>query len=94
MISQVTSQRGEVVLNEASKPESMVMTGDVRYTRSELFASGKRRGRRDRLGRSLTAMGHMQRVFMTGSVRPERRRSFRRRERRLGSERGADGGNR
>ena len=65
--SQVTSQRGEVVLNEASKPESMVMTGDVRYTEANSLrqANGEAGQARAKFDRD----GHMQRVFMTGSVR-------------------------
>jgi lipopolysaccharide export system protein LptA len=65
--SQVTSQRGEVVLNEASKPESMVMTGDVHYTEENSLRQAN--GEAGQARAKFDGDGHIQRVFMTGSVR-------------------------
>ncbi|HEY2039101.1 MAG TPA: hypothetical protein VGG95_05520, partial [Edaphobacter sp.] len=64
--SQVTSQRGELVLNDMSKPQSMLMTGDVHYTEENALrqAAGGAAQARAAFDRD----GHMQRVIMTGGV--------------------------
>jgi lipopolysaccharide export system protein LptA len=64
--SRVTSQRGEMLLSELSKPESMRMTGDVRYTAKDQAreASGEAAEARA----TFDTLGHMEKAVLTGSV--------------------------
>ncbi|HMG03102.1 MAG TPA: LptA/OstA family protein [Edaphobacter sp.] len=64
--SQVISRHGEVWLSDASKPESMVMTGDVRYTAND--ASRQANGEATQARAAFDGQGHMQKVVLTGSV--------------------------
>jgi lipopolysaccharide export system protein LptA len=64
--SQVTSQRGEMLLSELSKPESMRMTGDVRYTAKDPSREGS--GDAAEARATFDRLGHMEKAVLTGSV--------------------------
>lgn len=64
--SQMTSQRGEVVLNADNKPQSLQMTGGVHYTAND--ESRQAAGEAAELRASFDRQGHAEKVVMTSSV--------------------------
>jgi lipopolysaccharide export system protein LptA len=64
--SQVTSQHGEMLLSELSKPESIRMTGEVRYLAKD--ESREARGEAEEARAVFDRLGQMEKTVLTGSV--------------------------
>lgn len=65
--SRMTADRGEMQLSAASKPQSMQMTGQVRYSAEE--PARKTQGEASEMRAAFDANGHAERVVLNGEVR-------------------------
>src|SRR5215469_356696 len=64
--SRTTAERGEVLLGATSKPQSMRMTGDVRYLAED--AERQARGEAAEVHAAFDGNGHVEKVVLTGGV--------------------------
>jgi lipopolysaccharide export system protein LptA len=64
--SRMTAQRGEVLLGPTSKPQSMRMMGDVRYSADD--AERQARGQAAEVHATFDSNGHVEKVALSGGV--------------------------
>ena len=64
--SRMTAERGEVLLGATSKPQSMRMTGDVRYSAED--TERQARGEAAEMRAAFDSNGHVEKVVLSGGV--------------------------